>query len=106
MAMRVPVTNVSVTDLVATVERSADRDGVNSAYREASEGALKGFLDYTEEPLVSSDYVHSPYSVTIDGLTTTVAGNLVKVVGWYDNEWGYSNRMAWMAERMGELEGL
>ncbi len=106
MAMRVPVTNVSVTDLVATVERSTDSDGVNSAYREASEGSLRGFLAYTEEPLVSSDYIHSPYSVTIDGLTTTVAGRLVKVVGWYDNEWGYSNRMAWMVERMGELEGL
>ena len=106
MAMRVPVTNVSVTDLVATVERPSDGNAVNSAYREASEGSLRGFLAYTEEPLVSSDYIHSPYSVTIDGLTTTVAGRLVKVVGWYDNEWGYSNRMAWMVERMGELEGL
>ncbi len=106
MAMRVPVTNVSVTDLVSTVKKPVDKDDVNSAYSEASIGPLKGILAYTKEPLVSSDYIHNPYSVTIDGLSTMMAGKLVKVVGWYDNEWGYSCRMAWMVERMGELEGL
>ncbi|MFQ6052629.1 MAG: type I glyceraldehyde-3-phosphate dehydrogenase [Candidatus Bathyarchaeia archaeon] len=106
LAIRVPVANVSVTDLVATVERPADADGVNAAYREAAEGPLKGILAYTEEPLVSSDYIHDPHSATIDGLSTMAAGSLVKVLAWYDNEWGYSNRLAWMVERMGELEGL
>jgi len=106
MAMRVPVTNVSITDLVATVERPAAAEEVNAAYREAAEGALKGILAYTEEPLVSSDFIHDPHSATIDGLSTMTAGKLVKVLAWYDNEWGYSNRLAWMLERMGELEGL
>ena len=59
-----------------------------------------------EEPLVSSDFIHDPHSVTIDGPSTMAAGELVKVLGWYDNEWGYSCRLAWMLERMGELEGL
>ena len=106
IAMRVPVNNVSVTDLVATIKRNATADEVNSAYREASEDSLKGILAYTKIPLVSSDYIHDPYSVTIDGLATMVLGNKVKVIGWYDNEWGYSNRLAWMVVRMGELENL
>ncbi|RLI08924.1 type I glyceraldehyde-3-phosphate dehydrogenase [Candidatus Bathyarchaeota archaeon] len=106
MAMRVPVTNVSITDLVATVERPAAAEEVNAAYREAAEGALKGILAYTEEPLVSSDFIHDPHSATIDGLSTMTAGKLVKVLAWYDSAWGYSNRLAWMLERMGELEGL
>jgi len=106
LALRVPVANVSITDLAAAVERPATADEVNAAYREASKGTLEGILAYTEEPLVSSDFIHDPHSAIIDGLSTIVAGKLVKVLGWYDNEWGYSNRLAWMVERMGELEGL
>jgi len=103
-AMRVPVNNVSVTDLVVTTEKAATAKKVNSAYREASEGSLNGILTYTEKPLVSSDYIHDPSSVTIDGLATMVSGGQVKVIGWYDNEWGYSNRLAWMLEKIGELD--
>ncbi len=106
LAMRVPVTNVSVTDLIVTLKSPASADEVNSAYKEASNSSLRGILAFTEEPLVSSDYIHDPHSVTIDGLSTMATDNLVKVIGWYDNEWGYSCRMAWMVERMGELEGL
>ncbi len=106
LAMRIPVTNVSVTDLIVTLKSPVSADKVNSAYKEASNGPLRDILAFTEEPLVSSDYIHNPYSVTIDGLSTMATGNLVKVIGWYDNEWGYSCRMAWMVERMGELEGL
>jgi len=106
MAVRVPVANVSITDLVASVRKTAAAEEVNAAYREAAEGALKGILAYTEEPLVSSDFVHDPHSATVDGLSTMTAGNMVKVLAWYDNEWGYSNRLVWMLERMGELEGL
>jgi len=106
MAVRVPVANVSITDLVASVRKTAAAEEVNAAYREAAEGALKGILAYTEEPLVSSDFIHDPHSATVDGLSTMTAGNMVKVLAWYDNEWGYSNRLVWMLERMGELEGL
>ena len=92
--------------MIVTLKSPTSADEVNSAYKEASNGSLRDILAFTEEPLVSSDYIHSPYSVTIDGLSTMATGNLVKVIGWYDNEWGYSCRMAWMVERMGELEGL
>jgi len=103
-AMRVPVNNVSVTDLVVATKKAVTAEKVNSAYRDASEGPLKGILTYTEKPLVSSDYIHDPSSVTIDGLATMVAGGQIKVIGWYDNEWGYSNRLAWMLEKIGELD--
>jgi len=106
LAMRVPVSNVSVTDLVATMKKPTNAKEVNVCYRKASEGSLKGILAYTEEPLVSSDYIHNPCSATIDGLSTMTSKNLVKVIGWYDNEWGYSCRMAEMVEKMGRLEGL
>ena len=103
-AMRVPVNNVSVTDLVVTVEKAATAGEVNSAFQKASEGRLEGILTYTEEPLVSSDYIHDPSSVTIDGLATMVTSDQIKVIGWYDNEWGYSNRLVWMLEKIGEFE--
>jgi glyceraldehyde 3-phosphate dehydrogenase len=69
-------------------------DEVNAAYRAAADGPLKGYLRYTDEPLVSSDIVGTPYSCTFDSLLTMASGDQVKVVGWYDNEWGYSNRLA------------
>jgi len=96
IAMRVPVPDGSVTDLVATLKREVSVDEVNAAYRAASEsGPLSGGrLVYTEDPIVSSDIVGSSASCTFDALSTMVSGNVAKVVGWYDNEWGYSCRLA------------
>ena len=106
MAMRVPVPTSSVVDFVGVLKTKATVDQVNSAFREAAEGRLKGILDYTEEPLVSCDYIHNPYSAVVDGPSTMVNGSLVKVLAWYDNEWGYSCRLVEMAEKMGRLAGL
>ena len=98
-AMRVPVKNVSVVDLVAELDRQVTVDEVNGVLREAAEGKLKGILNYSEEPLVSIDYNGDPHSSTIDALSTMLLeGNLVKVVSWYDNEWGYSNRIVDLTE--------
>jgi glyceraldehyde 3-phosphate dehydrogenase len=99
MAFRVPTPNVSVTDLVAELSRDVTVEEVNAALKEAANsGPLKGILNYSEEPLVSSDYNGDPASSTIDALSTmVVGGNLVKVVSWYDNEWGYSNRVVDLA---------
>ena len=94
IAMRVPVPDGSITDLVAIVNRDVTVKEVNDAYRAASEtDRLKGKLVYTEDPIVSSDIVGSPASCTFDSLSTMAMGNMVKVMGWYDNEWGYSNRL-------------
>ena len=93
ISLRVPTATVSVTDFVCNVERDVTVESVNTVLREASEGYLKGILDYNEEPLVSSDYKQDPHSCIIDGLSTMTMGkNMVKVLGWYDNEWGYSCR--------------
>jgi len=93
-AMRVPTPNVSVVDLVVELKTDATVDEINNALKEAAEGPLKGILGYSEEPLVSSDYNGNPASSTIDALSTMVLeGNMAKVVSWYDNEWGYSNRV-------------
>jgi glyceraldehyde 3-phosphate dehydrogenase len=93
-AMRVPTPNVSVVDLVAELKTDVTVEEVNRVLKEAAEGPLKGILGYSEEPLVSSDYNGNPASSTIDALSTMVLeGNMVKVVSWYDNEWGYSNRV-------------
>jgi glyceraldehyde 3-phosphate dehydrogenase len=98
MAMRVPVPDGSVTDLVATVSRDVTVDEVNEAFRSAAaSGPLEGKLVYTEDPIVSSDIIGSQSSCTFDGGATMVLGNVVKAVGWYDNEWGYSNRLADLA---------
>ncbi|MCD1258529.1 type I glyceraldehyde-3-phosphate dehydrogenase [Paenibacillus athensensis] len=98
MSMRVPTPNVSVTDLVAELKTNVTVDQVNAALKEAANGPLKGILNYTEEPLVSSDFNGDPASSTIDALSTMVIGdNMVKVVSWYDNEWGYSNRVVDLA---------
>ncbi|MER7817943.1 type I glyceraldehyde-3-phosphate dehydrogenase [Streptomyces sp. NPDC096153] len=93
IAMRVPVPTGSVTDLVLELDREVTRDEINSAFQKASEGQLKGILEYTEDPIVSSDIVNWPASCTFDSKLTMVQGKQVKVVGWYDNEWGYSNRL-------------
>ena len=93
-AMRVPTINVSVVDLVFVAKRATTVEEVNKAVKEASEGALKGILEYTKEPLVSIDFNHNPASSIFDASLTKVSeGTLVKVCSWYDNEWGFSNRM-------------
>ena len=97
MAMRVPVPDGSVTDLVVELNREVTKDEVNAAFRAAAEGPLKGYLYYTEDPIVSSDIVGSPASCTFDASLTMTFGNTVKVIGWYDNEWGYSNRLVDLA---------
>jgi len=104
--LRVPVPDVSIVDLTAKLKKPATVRDVNAAFKEAAGGKLKGILAYTEEPLVSSDFVHNPYSAVVDGLSTMAIGDLVKVLAWYDNEWGYSCRMVEMLEKMGEAEGL
>jgi glyceraldehyde 3-phosphate dehydrogenase len=93
-SMRVPTPDVSVVDFVAVTKRTVTNNEVNSALKEAAEGPLKGILAYTEEPVVSSDMLHNPNSSIVDAeLTKVLDGNLVKVIAWYDNEWGYSSRV-------------
>ncbi|HET6203931.1 MAG TPA: type I glyceraldehyde-3-phosphate dehydrogenase [Planctomycetota bacterium] len=93
-ALRVPVPDGSVTDLVVALKRPATPAEVNAAFREAAAGPLKGILEYTEDPIVSSDVVGNPVSCVLDAKSTmAVPGGLVKTIGWYDNEWGYSNRV-------------
>ena len=93
-SVRIPTPNVSLIDLTFTPKRDTSVEEVNKILKDASEGALKGVLDYSDEPLVSIDYNHGPASSTIDSLETAVLeGKLVRVVSWYDNEWGFSNRM-------------
>ncbi|MGW1604627.1 type I glyceraldehyde-3-phosphate dehydrogenase [Streptomyces eurythermus] len=94
IAMRVPVPTGSVTDLVVELSREVTKEEINAAFQKAAEGELKGLLDYTEDPIVSSDIVNAPASCTFDSsLTMVQEGKNVKVIGWYDNEWGYSNRL-------------
>ncbi|GHJ38350.1 type I glyceraldehyde-3-phosphate dehydrogenase [Streptomyces sp. TS71-3] len=93
LAMRVPVPTGSVTDLVVTLEREVTKDEINAAFQKAAQGDLKGLLEYTADPIVSSDIVSSPASCTFDSLLTMAEGTQAKVIGWYDNEWGYSNRL-------------
>jgi glyceraldehyde 3-phosphate dehydrogenase len=101
ISMRVPVVDGSVTDLVVQLEREVTAEEVNSAYRAAADGPMKYYLRYTEDPIVSSDIVGTPYSCTFDSLLTMTAGDQVKVIGWYDNEWGYSSRLADLAALVG-----
>jgi glyceraldehyde 3-phosphate dehydrogenase (phosphorylating) len=101
MSMRVPVMDGSVTDLVAQVNREVTVDEVNAAFRAAADGPLKGYLNYTSDPIVSSDIVGTPYSCTFDSLLTMTFGDQVKIIGWYDNEWGYSCRLADLTAMVG-----
>ena len=103
-AVRVPTPNVSLVDLTFTPKRDTSVEEVNGALKAASEGALKGILAFTDEPLVSIDFNHNPASSTVDSLETAVLeGKLVRVVSWYDNEWGFSNRMVDTAAAMAAL---
>ena len=100
MAYRVPVPTVSVVDFVGMSKDKITADEINEKYRKSAENELKGILDYTETPLVSSDYVHNRFSAVVDGPLTWTKDHLVKVVAWYDNEWGYACRLVEMAKRM------
>ena len=94
MAMRVPVKDGSVVDLVVELDKGTTAEEINTLMKKAAEGELKGIMEYTEDPIVSVDVIGNPHSCIFDALSTMVLGdNLVKVVGWYDNEWGYSNRV-------------
>jgi len=102
-SLRVPTATVSVVDFVALVNNPATVDAVNDAFKQAAAGKMNGILDYTDEPLVSSDFRGDSHSSIIDGLSTMVLGdNMIKVIAWYDNEWGYSSRVADLTNFVGE----
>ena len=100
MSLRVPTPDGSITDLVAVLKREVTVDEVNEAFRKAAEGEMKGILEYCEDPIVSTDIIHNPASCIFDAGSTMVVGNLVKVLGWYDNEWGYSCRCVELLQKM------
>jgi glyceraldehyde 3-phosphate dehydrogenase len=102
VAMRVPTPDVSIVDLSCELERDASVEQINEAFRSASQGRLKGILGYSDEQLVSVDYIGNPNSSIVDGASTNVVSGLVKVMAWYDNEWGYSSRCVDLARYMGE----
>ena len=106
IALRVPVPNVSIVDLTALLDKAATVDEINETYKKAAKGELKGILDYTDEPVVSSDFNHSVFSATVDGQLTMTIGNLAKVFAWYDNEWGFSCRMVELMEFVGKKASL
>ena len=102
MSVRVPTPDGSFTDFVAVLEEDATKESVNEAFKAAADGALKGILEFSDEPLVSSDIIGNPHSCIFDSLITMVmAGSMVKVCGWYDNEWGYSNRCVDLIKKIG-----
>jgi glyceraldehyde 3-phosphate dehydrogenase len=100
MAFRVPTPDVSLIDVSAMLKTKASADDINDTFKEASNNGMKGILGFDTEPLVSVDYVHSPYSTVVDGCSTISNGSMVKVVAWYDNEYGYSCRTIELAEKM------
>jgi len=102
MAVRVPTPTGPLVDFVASVERAPAKDEMIDSFEEAAAGPMRGYLDVSHEPLVSSDYVGNPHSSVIDALATDVAGDLVKVITWYDNEWGYSCRTADLTKFVGD----
>lgn len=104
MAMRVPTITGSITDFTCELDKNASVEEINNLFKAAADGALKGILQFNEDPIVSSDIVGNPYSCIFDApLTMELEGNFVKVVGWYDNEMGYSSRLADLMEKMGSL---
>jgi glyceraldehyde 3-phosphate dehydrogenase len=107
ISLRVPVPDVSVVDLTCTLEKNATKEEINAAFKNAAEGPLKGILEYTEDPVVSTDYLHSTCSAAFDAQSTMVlGGNFVKVLAWYDNEWGFSCRMTELIELIGKKAGF
>jgi len=108
-SLRVPTPDVSIVDLTAILSRDVTKEEINQAMKEAAEGSLKGILQYTEDPIVSSDVLHNPYSAVFDSQLTMVLGeksNFVKIFAWYDNEWGFSNRMVDLIEFVGKKANL
>jgi glyceraldehyde 3-phosphate dehydrogenase len=109
MAMRVPTADASIVDLTAVLGKDVTAEEINAAMKQAAEGPLKGIMDYTEDPIVSSDVLHTTCSAIFDSQATMVMGNksnFVKVLAWYDNEWGFSNRMVDFIEMVGKKAGL
>jgi len=107
IALRVPVPNVSIVDLTCLLEKSTTKEEINAAFKKAAEGPLKGIMEYTEDPVVSSDFNHSTYSAVFDAQSTMVlGGNFVKILAWYDNEWGFSCRMVELIELIGKKAGF
>lgn len=107
IALRVPVPDVSILDLTAVLKKDVTKESVNIAFKKAAEGPLKGILEYTEDPIVSTDVLHSTYSGVFDALSTMVIDkNFVKILAWYDNEWGFSCRMVEQIEMVGKKEGF
>ncbi len=102
IAMRVPVADGSITDLVVNLKGEPSVQEINETFKKAAEGPMKGIMEYTEDPIVSSDIIGNPNSCIFDSGNTLAIGNLVKVTGWYDNEWGYSNRLAELVTYVGE----
>jgi glyceraldehyde 3-phosphate dehydrogenase len=103
LAIRVPVADVSIVDLVVESEKETNAEEVNAAFKHASENELKGILQYVDEPLVSADFIGNPYSSIFDSLLTDVMdGNMIKIMSWYDNEWGYANRLIDLTRLVGE----
>ncbi len=100
MAIRVPTPTGSLIDLVANLKKEVSKEEVNKAMKEAAEGPMKGILEYTEDPIVSVDIIHNPHSSIFDALSTMVIGKTVKVISWYDNEWGYSYRVVDLIEKL------
>jgi glyceraldehyde 3-phosphate dehydrogenase len=100
-ALRVPIPDGSITDLTLNLGREVTAEEVNAALKAAADGPLKGIMEFSMDPLVSIDIVGNPHSCIVDGLSTQAIGNLVKVMGWYDNEWGYSNRLAELVVKVG-----
>jgi glyceraldehyde 3-phosphate dehydrogenase len=102
IAIRVPTPNVSLVDVVIEADKSTTKEEVNAAMKEAANTYLKGYLAYTDEPLVSSDFKGNPYSSIVDGPSTYVIDNMIKVMSWYDNEWGYSCRVIDLVKKVAE----
>jgi glyceraldehyde 3-phosphate dehydrogenase len=103
-SMRVPVPDGSVTDFTAVLKKAATAEEINAAFKAAAEGPLKGILEYQTDPIVSIDIIGNKHSCIFDAALTLTIGNTVKIIGWYDNEAGYSARLADLAERVGSLE--
>jgi glyceraldehyde 3-phosphate dehydrogenase len=99
-ALRIPIPDGSITDLTVVLGAETSAEDVNALFKAAAESSLNGILQYTEDPIVSADIIHNPHSCIFDALSTMAMGNLVKVVGWYDNEWGYANRTVDLVQRV------
>jgi glyceraldehyde 3-phosphate dehydrogenase len=109
ISLRVPTPDVSIVDLTAILGKDVTKEEINAAMKQAAEGPMKGILEYTEDPIVSSDVLHSTYSAVFDAQSTMVMGdksNFVKILAWYDNEWGFSCRMVELIELVGKKAGL